>query len=252
MSTFQFLVNHVKVTDTCFVLGREHVESYHEWMKSPFLQEMTGSEPLTLDEEIEMQESWRDDPDKCTFIILARELCSSVDGQPISSKLSEVEKDDPDFPKRNIQAMVGDVNLFLSEEESSICSDDNCQSGTEECDKGDDEVKNQAELDIMIAEESFRGKGIGKEGTLMMMLYGAKHLGIRRFFVKIKDDNKPSRNLFENVFGFVECNYAACFKEVELELKRESSYELEEYLQNFFVSSLVQWRCSLPEKELDL
>lgn len=30
-------------------------------MKSPFLQEMTASEPLTLEEEYEMQTSWHED-----------------------------------------------------------------------------------------------------------------------------------------------------------------------------------------------
>jgi hypothetical protein len=30
-------------------------------MKSPYLQEMTASEPLTLEEEYEMQQSWHDD-----------------------------------------------------------------------------------------------------------------------------------------------------------------------------------------------
>ncbi|KAI9506832.1 hypothetical protein GGI25_000136 [Coemansia spiralis] len=42
---------------------KEHVPKYHEWMKSPFLQEMTGSEPLSIDEEYEMQQSWRNDDD---------------------------------------------------------------------------------------------------------------------------------------------------------------------------------------------
>ena len=40
---------------------KEHVPKYHEWMKSPFLLEMTASEPLTLDEEYEMQKSWLED-----------------------------------------------------------------------------------------------------------------------------------------------------------------------------------------------
>ncbi len=61
--------------------GQEHADKYHEWMKSPFLQEMIGSEPLTFDGEIEIQQSWRDDPEKCTLIVFARDLCSFKDDE---------------------------------------------------------------------------------------------------------------------------------------------------------------------------
>lgn len=36
------------------------------------IEEMTASEPLSLDEEYAMQLSWKEDPKKCTFIVLAR------------------------------------------------------------------------------------------------------------------------------------------------------------------------------------
>ncbi|KAL0030990.1 hypothetical protein WJX79_007147 [Trebouxia sp. C0005] len=53
---------------------KEHVPLYHAWMQDPLLQEATASEPLTLQEEFDMQKSWAEDSDKCTFILLDRAL----------------------------------------------------------------------------------------------------------------------------------------------------------------------------------
>ena len=46
--------------------------------------EMTASEPLTIEEEYEMQQSWLEDPTKCTFIVLDRTRATddSPDGGP--------------------------------------------------------------------------------------------------------------------------------------------------------------------------
>ena len=226
----------------------EHVEKYHEWMKSPFLLEMTASEPLSLEEEIKMQLSWRDDSDKCTFIVLARSACSKPYNEFVESVLRKINGSDDigdndttscsqdfDFVTKSLDAMVGDVNLFLSEIE-------------EEYNENEDQTENvskvqgiQAELDVMIAEKNFRKMGMGKEASLMMMLYGAQSLGIQRFVVKIKEENFASRNLFEKL-GFHECNYAACFQEYELELQRSSPDEMVKTIQALYGNEMSQTR----------
>ena len=175
----------------------EHVEKYHEWMKDPKLLELTGSEPLSMEEEIEMQQSWHQDPTKCTFIVHDSASC-------------HINEESKEFlVPRNIGAMVGDVNLFLSDfepDEDDVDSQDN-----------DDKPRIQAEVDIMIAEKDYKRQGLGKSATCTMLIYGATELGVYRFFCKINEDNLASIKLFESL-GFVQCNYAACFKQVELEL----------------------------------
>ena len=77
--------------------GPQHVPKYHQWMKSSELQHLTGSEPLTFEEECEMQETWKNSDDKCTFIVLHRDTFEKSDNE--------------------IEAMIGDTNIFLKEED---------------------------------------------------------------------------------------------------------------------------------------
>lgn len=217
----------------------QHVKIYHEWMKDPYLLEMTGSEPLSFKDELEMQKSWRMDETKCTFILLAKEDCIQLVNDEDDGDLSLVHHDEMnDFVMNNLDAMVGDVNLFLSEEDDD--DDDNEEEEENEHDsfQNEDNSKTkkplQAEIDIMVAVEKYRQKGIGKEAVCLMMMYAATNLGIRCIKAKIKDTNDASRKLFEKSLGFRESNFVSCFKEYEYELKRESPHLLEKAIHELY------------------
>lgn len=180
-------------------------------MKDPSLLEATGSEPLSLEQEVEMQQSWRDDPMKCTFIVHATSLTGDVQGKEAL------------YVQDELSGMVGDVNLFLSEVVDEVDDDGNDHEtkwgGALESPSKQSPPMIQAEIDVMIAEKEFRGKHLGRATTSTMMLYGVTQLDIVRFFCKINEDNEASINLFRSL-GFQQCGYAACFKQVEFEWKK--------------------------------
>jgi RimJ/RimL family protein N-acetyltransferase len=66
---------------------RKYVKEYHSWFdKDPELLYLTGSEPLSLEEEYQNHKSWLEDPSKYTFLIFNEQ-----------------------------GSMIGDINLFFSE-----------------------------------------------------------------------------------------------------------------------------------------
>ncbi|KAK9862777.1 hypothetical protein WJX84_004855 [Apatococcus fuscideae] len=120
-------------------------------MKDPALLEATASEPLSLQEEYEMQEHWRDDADKCTFIVLDRDAATSAGStDPITG-----------LP------LIGDVNLFLN----------------------DSERPDAAEIEIMIAEKAARRLGRAREAVEMMLCWAHRQLALRRVTAKIGEGN---------------------------------------------------------------
>ncbi|XP_054815377.1 uncharacterized protein LOC129315584 isoform X2 [Prosopis cineraria] len=157
-----------------------HVPKYHQWMQDPSLLEATGSEPLTLDQEYQMQLSWSQDPDKQTFIVLDKDLV-----------VGEFTHGEP-----HVEAMVGDVNIFMN----------------------DLDDPQMAEIEIMIAEPKSRGKGLGKETVVMMMAFAIEKLGINIFRAKIGESNAASLTMFQKL-GFVQTSCSNIFKEVTLEFK---------------------------------
>ena len=148
-----------------------HVPKYHDWMQSAELQQLTASEPLTLPEEYTMQQSWLKDDNKCTFILLDRTVLERSGDQ--------------------LEAMVGDVNLFLLGDAA-------------------------AEAEVMIAESWARGAGRGRQAAAAMLRYGIETLSLTRFEVKIGFDNEASRRMFAGM-GFAETGRSEVFREVTLE-----------------------------------
>lgn len=179
---------------------REHVPKYHEWMQDPLLLQATGSEPLTLDQEYEMQLSWTQDPLKQTFIVLDRELIvgNFIHGEP------------------HVEAMVGDVNIYMN----------------------DLDDPQMAEVEIMIAEAKSRGKGLGKEAVLVMMTFAVDNFKIHTFRAKIGELNQASLSLFQKL-GFKKTSYSEIFNEMTLELPMTESkiFELHQLVGNMVTHS---------------
>ncbi|KAL4820519.1 GNAT domain-containing protein [Aspergillus spinulosporus] len=149
------LLNATTAISTSKVLlvpySKWHVPRYHEWMKDEEIQQATASEPLSLSEEYAMQQSWRNDADKLTFII-----CLPVASERDNRSLSLTDEDDS--PAR----MIGDINLFLRVEEDE-------EDGDEEKNSSNPQII--GEIELMIAEKKDQGKGFGKAALLAFLTY---------------------------------------------------------------------------------
>jgi len=158
-------------------------------MSNKEIQELTCSEPLSLDEEYSMQKSWQLDEDKLSFIILRRDLYNNC---PIEMSTQDKE----------IASMIGDVNVFLHIDEDGQI----------------DGPKNQAELEIMIVDHENRCNGFGSESVRLMMSYALRELSqLKKFFVKIDESNVASVRMFSKL-GFEKYDYVEAFKQVSLEI----------------------------------
>ncbi|KAJ3343903.1 N-acetyltransferase 9 [Gonapodya sp. JEL0774] len=165
----------------CF--HHEGLETQELRMKDPVIQHLTASEPLELDEEYQMQRSWREDNDKLTFIVLDPVL----EGLPQDGRGG---------------GMVGDVNLFFTDIDSPRTA--------------------ELEVMVAEPKARGKGIGeatcrMMMEYAAQLEETETGHFPVSLFRAKIKFDNTPSLKLFEKL-GFKEVSRSAFFEEVTLEL----------------------------------
>ncbi|KAI5461636.1 acyl-CoA N-acyltransferase [Mariannaea sp. PMI_226] len=200
-----------------------HVRQYHSWMQDADIQEATASEPMTLDEEYENQQSWRTSTDKLTFIVCAPKGQGhgdeSQDGVAATARAEVVDTDD---------RMRGDINFFLYPYDGLDGEDDTAAAVTAEA-----EGWCTGEVDVMIASTKHRGQGFGRAAVCALLVYLQKHtdaiLGeyaegrpavLKDLMVKIKEGNAGSRALFQKL-GFVQSGEVNYFGEVVLKVAWE-------------------------------
>ncbi|KAJ5580794.1 N-acetyltransferase [Penicillium hetheringtonii] len=127
-----------------------HVPRYHEWMQDEEIQQATASEPLSMEEEYAMQQSWRQDPDKLTFIIC--QLTSSETNEGPAQTLTK-ESD-------SSGNMIGDINLFIRIDDGE---------------DGSSTPQFVGEIELMIAEKRNQGQGFGKAALILFMKFIIEH-----------------------------------------------------------------------------
>ncbi|KAI4864668.1 GNAT domain-containing protein [Hypoxylon rubiginosum] len=204
-----------------------HVPRYHEWMEDPAIREATASDRLTLAEEYENQTSWREAPDKLTFIICEPLMPHDGTSEDLGTDYAEtVVAGEADSPGR----MIGDVNLFLTP-----------WDGDDGEEQGQGKAYVNAEIDIMIADPRHRGRGLGRATLTAFLLFIRSHLDgilaeyagassedangngsstpeLKDVVAKINAGNQSSIKLFKSM-GFSQRGGVNYFGEIEMVLE---------------------------------
>ncbi|KIM36330.1 hypothetical protein M413DRAFT_449211 [Hebeloma cylindrosporum] len=216
------------------VIGAIRRQTYHGWMLDEELRTLTASEPLSLEEEYEMQEKWLVDEDKLTFIVLSR-AAGALEGFTPGTKISPGDERLKHLP------MIGDVNIFLNGAPPALRPPQDTLTNVGGDQEDEDEF--QAEVDIMIADRSFRRKGLATEVLQLMLGYATGHpcafstpdssflshqyafedsplkIPPTSLITRILETNSASIRLFEKL-GFEVTKRVHVFKEVEMRYRR--------------------------------
>lgn len=230
----KMLLNENVVISTSRVLlvpyCKDHVAKYHEWMNDQDILEATASEPLTLEEEYAMQEKWRRDSDKLTFIICAPVFSMVVETKNFTAGLYDTN------------GMIGDVNMFL----------------TTVNDEEEEGPKLVGELELMVATKDKQGMGYGKGALLTFLRYVKDHerdliseftsaavasckcQHLSYLCAKIGEHNHRSIALFESI-GFMKTSHKpSYFGEFELRHEPFSSKEVDALLADYKVEAFSE------------
>ncbi|KHN95600.1 methionyl-tRNA synthetase [Metarhizium album ARSEF 1941] len=177
------------------------------------VQEATASEPLTLEEEYENQQSWRSAHEKLTFIICQALPAAARTWPSVEAKVVDAG-----------DRMIGDINFFIyQDDEPEETSQDRRAK-----------VALRGEIDVMIANKEHRGQGFGSASVRALLMYLRKNMepilkeyacgltlgqGVEMvgLMVKIQEGNTGSRRLFEKL-GFEQVGDVNYFGEVMLVL----------------------------------
>ncbi|KXH35535.1 N-acetyltransferase [Colletotrichum simmondsii] len=187
------------------------------------IQEATASEPLTLEEEYENQQSWRTSHDKLTFII-----CQPLDSLSTTVTTETVQAGEIDASER----MIGDINFFIYPYDDDEDEEGQASAANEGLYVG--------EVDVMVASKEHRGRGIGHAAVTTLLTYvhrnkaqileeyvqgeeGGKETTTKKaaqlkgLMVKIKEGNAASIALFRRL-GFVQKGEVNYFGEIQMVL----------------------------------